>query len=101
MKQGEKDSFDWPIADVAVALDLTQNGACENASIVLGAAAPVPHRAKAAEAALVGRQVNGEAARIAGHAALAGAIPLTRNAYKLSIFEALVRRAVLAAAGGA
>jgi len=101
LKQGEKDSFDWPIADVAVALDLTPNGACKNASIVLGAAAPVPHRAKAAEAALVGRQVNGETARVAGHAALAGAVPLTRNAYKLPIFEALVRRAVLAAAGGA
>jgi xanthine dehydrogenase YagS FAD-binding subunit len=101
LKQGEKDSFDWPIADVAVALDLTPNGTCQNASIVLGAAAPVPHRAKAAEAALVGGQVNGETARVAGHAALAGAAPLTQNAYKLPIFEALVRRAVLAAAGGA
>ena len=101
LKQGEKDSFDWPIADVAVALDLTPNGTCQNASIVLGAAAPVPHRAKAAEAALVGGQVNGETARVAGHASLAGAAPLTQNAYKLPIFEALVRRAVLAAAGGA
>jgi xanthine dehydrogenase YagS FAD-binding subunit len=100
LKQGEKDSFDWPIADVAVALELTPNGTCRNASIVLGAAAPVPHRAKAAEAALAGRPVNGETARAAGHAALVGAVPLTRNAYKLPIFETLVRRAVLAAAGG-
>jgi len=100
LKQGEKDSFDWPIADVAVALDLTPNGTCRNASIILGAAAPVPHRAKAAEAALAGRPVNGETARAAGHAALVGAVPLTRNAYKLPIFETLVRRAVLAAAGG-
>ena len=58
-------------------------------------------RAKAAEAALVGRQVNGETARVAGHAALAGAVPLTRNTYKLPVFEVLVCRAVLAAAGGA
>jgi xanthine dehydrogenase YagS FAD-binding subunit len=100
LKQGEKDSFDWPIADVAVALNLTPNGTCQNASIVLGAAAPVPHRAKAAEAALSGRQVNGETARVAGHAAIVGAAPLTRNAYKLPIFETLVRRAVLAAARG-
>ena len=76
LKQGEKDSFDWPIADVAVALELTPNGTCRNASIVLGAAAPVPHRAKAAEAALAGRPVNGETARAAGHAALVGAVPL-------------------------
>ena len=101
LKQGEKDSFDWPIADVAVALDLTRNGVCKNASIVLGAAAPVPHRAKAAEAALVGKEVNGETAHVAGHAAVADAVPLTGNAFKLPIFEALVRRAVLAAKGGA
>jgi xanthine dehydrogenase YagS FAD-binding subunit len=100
LKQGEKDSFDWPIADVAVVLDLTPNGTCRNASIVLGAAAPVPHRAEAAEAALTGRPVNGETARLAGHAALVGAVPLTQNAYKLPIFETVVRRAVLAAAGG-
>jgi xanthine dehydrogenase YagS FAD-binding subunit len=99
LKQGETDSFDWPIADVAVALNLTPNGTCRNASIVFGAAAPVPHRAKAAEAALAGRPINGETARAAGHAALVGAVPLTRNAYKLPIFETLVRRAVLAAAG--
>ena len=100
LKQGEKDSFDWPIADVAVALELTPNGTCRNASIVLGAAAPVPHRAKAAEAALAGRPVNGETARAAGHAALVGAVPLLWNAYKLPIFETLVRRAVLAAVDG-
>ena len=34
-------------------------------------------------------------------AALAGAMPLSRNAYKLPIFEALVRRAVLNATNGA
>ena len=76
LKEGEKDSFDWPIADVGVALELTPNGTCRNASIVLGAAAPVPHGAKAAEAALAGRPVNGEMARAAGHAALVGAVPL-------------------------
>src|SRR5208337_1925748 len=50
--QGEKDSFDWPLADVAVALDFAADGPCRRAAIVLGAAAPVPHRAKAAEALL-------------------------------------------------
>jgi xanthine dehydrogenase YagS FAD-binding subunit len=65
---------------------------------VLGAAAPVPHRAKAAEAALIGAPVRDETARRAAHAALAGAVPLTKNAYKLPLFETLVRRAILAAA---
>ncbi len=55
LKQGEKDSFDWPIADVAALLDRDPAGLCRKVSIVLGAAAPVPHRAKAAEAALIGK----------------------------------------------
>ena len=98
LKQGEKDGFDWSIADVAVVLGLAADGVCESASIVLGAAAPVPHRATAAEAALIGVSVREEAARSAAHAALAGAVPLSKNAYKLPVFEALVRRAILAAA---
>lgn len=99
LKQGEKESFDWPLADVAVALDLT-GGVCRVASVILGAAAPVPLRASGAEKALVGRAVNEETARVAAKAAVTGATPLAQNAYKLPIFEALVRRAILAAAGG-
>jgi xanthine dehydrogenase YagS FAD-binding subunit len=101
IRQGEKDSFDWPIADVAVVLDLQADRICRSAAIVLGAAAPVPHRAKAAEAVLIGRSIDEDVARAAGRAALAGAAPLTRNAYKLPIFETLVRRAILAANGAA
>lgn len=97
-KQGEKDGFDWPIADVAVVLGLSSNGVCETASVVLGAAAPVPHRAGAAELVLIGKRVDEQAASDAGRAALTGASPLAKNAYKLPIFEALVRRAIVAAA---
>ena len=98
LKQGEKDSFDWPIADVAVLLDRDTAGICTKASIVLGSAAPVPHRAKAAEAILMGGPIKEPIARAAAQAAIAGAAPLFRNAYKLPIFETLVRRALLAAA---
>ncbi len=98
LKLGEKDSFDWPIADVAVLLDCDPDGVCRRASIVLGAAAPVPHRAKSAEAVLQRKPVDDQSARDAAHAALVGAAPLSRNAYKLPIFETLVRRAILAAA---
>lgn len=101
IKQGETDSFDWSIADVAVAVELAPNGSCRGAAIVLGAAAPVPHRAKAAEAMLVGKSIDEDLARAAARAALQGAAPLTKNAYKLPIFETLVRRAILTAAGGA
>lgn len=97
LKQGEKDSFDWPLADVAVALDLDQDSTCKRASIILGAAAPVPYRAKTAEAALVGRPINENSAKEAAHASLDGATPLAKNAYKLPLFDALVRRAILQA----
>ena len=101
LKQGEKEAFDWPIADVAAVLEIASDGVCRGASIVLGAAAPTPHRASAAEAALIGQPINDTTARAAGRAALAGAAPLTKNAYKLPIFETLVRRTILAAASQA
>lgn len=99
-KQGEKESFDWPVAEVAVALEM-DGRKVRKASVVLGAAAPVPWRASAAEAALMGRELDAATVRAAAKAALQGANPMTRNAYKLSIFEAVVRRTVLAAGGAA
>jgi xanthine dehydrogenase YagS FAD-binding subunit len=61
----------------------------------------VPHRAKATEAALLGHVIDESTARAAASAALMGASALTNNEYKLPIFETLVRRAILAAAGSA
>ena len=97
LKLSQKESFDWPLADVAVVLDVGADGICRRASIVLGAAAPVPHRAKTAEAALAGRRITDATARDAARAALEGATPLTQNTYKLALFETLVRRTVLQA----
>jgi xanthine dehydrogenase YagS FAD-binding subunit len=97
IKQGEKNSFDWPLADVAVVLDLNAGDACSRASIILGAAAPTPYRARAAETALVGKRIDASAATQAARAALVGATPLSKNAYKLPMFETLVRRAILKA----
>ena len=100
MKLGEKESFDWPLAEVAVVLQQAA-GKVSKASIILGAAAPVPLRAKAAEAALVGQALTEETARAAATAALRGATPLANNAYKLPIFEAVIRRTILAAGASA
>ena len=94
----EREAFDWPLAAVAVVVDLDAAGLCREASIVLGAAAPTPWRARQAEALLTGAIIHGETAEAAGEAALAGATPLAQNAYKLPLLATLVRRAVLAAA---
>jgi len=102
-KQGEKESFDWPIAEVAVVLQRQgqgKEGLVTRASVILGAAAPVPHRARAAEDALMGKAINEETARAAAKAALQGATPLAQNGYKLPVFEAVIRRTILRAAEG-
>ena len=101
LRQGELDSFDWPIADVAAVIDIDSDGICRRASVVLGAAAPVPYRVKGAESALTGKRISEDTARSAALAAVAGATPLSRNAYKLPVFEALVRRTILSAASRA
>jgi xanthine dehydrogenase YagS FAD-binding subunit len=98
MKQGEKESFDWPIADCVVVLDM--NGeTCKKASVILGAAAPVPYRAAGAEKALAGQRINADTARAAAQAAVNGATPLSLNGYKVPVFEAVVRRTILKAVG--
>lgn len=96
-KQGEKESFDWALADVAVVLEQA-GGKVSRASIILGAAAPVPWRAKAAEAVLVGKPVTEETAILAAQAAVQGAKPLQENGHKVPIFQAVVRRTILLAA---
>jgi xanthine dehydrogenase YagS FAD-binding subunit len=97
-KQGEKESFDWPIADVAVTLTM-QGARCSKASVVLGGAAPYPYRAQAAEAKLNNSEITEDTARAAAEAAMANATPLEKNAYKIPIFQAIIRRTILRAAG--
>lgn len=96
VRQGEK-QYDWPIAEVAVLLEM-DGDTCTKPSIVLGAAAPAPHRAIEAEKALKGQKITEELARHAAKSALRDARPLQMNEYKVPLFENLIRRTVLAAA---
>jgi xanthine dehydrogenase YagS FAD-binding subunit len=95
LKLGEKESFDWPLAEVAAAIEV-DGPRCVAASIVLGAAAPVPHRAPESEKALVGKNLNTETITAAAKASMQGATPLSGNSYKQTIFETQIRRALLA-----
>ena len=94
MKQGEMESHDWPVAEVAVALEMS-GGTVKSARIILGAAAAVPYRAKAAEAALIGKSLNEENARAAAKASMQGAEPMTHNGFKIPLFETIVRRTLM------
>jgi xanthine dehydrogenase YagS FAD-binding subunit len=97
-KYGEKESFDWAIADAGVVLEM-DGDICRRAVITMGAASPVVRRAPQAEAALAGKPINEENARAAGRVAVEGATPLSMNAYKLDLFPVAVYRTVLLAAG--
>jgi xanthine dehydrogenase YagS FAD-binding subunit len=96
-KQTERDSYDWPICDVAVVLDL-EGGIVRDAAIAVGWVAPTPRRGSAAEAVLRGATLTPDVARRAARAAVEGATPLPKNAYKVPILEAVVARTILAAA---
>ncbi|KAA3610922.1 MAG: xanthine dehydrogenase family protein subunit M [Calditrichaeota bacterium] len=97
-KQQEKQSFDWPIADVAVSLKL-KGKQCEDARIVLGSAAPIPWRVKAAEQVLQGKPISIKLAKQAADAAMKDAKPLSENAYKVAVFKAVIYRTICWAAG--
>ena len=97
-KYAEKESFDWPLADAGVVLQM-DGPLCREAAIVLGVAAPTPQHATAAEGALRGKELNEAVAREAGRLAVANATPLSNNGYKKALFETAVYRTVLLAAG--
>ena len=67
---------------------------------MLGAAAPVPRRAKEAEAALTGQKIDEKTTRAAAEAALKEATPLANNGYKVPLLRVVIARAILAAARG-
>jgi xanthine dehydrogenase YagS FAD-binding subunit len=97
-KYGEKESFDWPLADAGVVLEM-DGKTCRKAAIVLGVAAPTPIHAADAEAALRGKVIDESTAREAGRLAVANATPLSQNGYKVQLFQTAVYRTILLAAG--
>ena len=97
-KYGEKESFDWAIADAGVVLEMDGN-ICRRAVVTMGAASPVVRRSTQAEAMLAGKPISEETARAAGKAAMEGATPLSMNAYKVELFPVAIYRTILLAAG--
>ncbi len=88
-----RNAIDFPIAGAAVALHM-EGDTVRAARIVLGAAAPVPLRARRAERTLEGKTPGEAEAAESATAALEGAIPLANNAYKAHVLQALVKRAI-------
>ncbi len=96
----QKEALDWPLATASVALTM-RGTTVSKATIVLGHVAPTPWRAAEAEKAISGKPLTEAAAEEAGKAAVAGAQPLSENAYKVQLARVAVKRALLAASGRA
>ncbi len=86
----------WTHAVVSAAIVLEMDGAvCRSARIVLGGVAPIPWRVPDAERLLAGQRITPELAAQVGEAALAGATPLRKNAYKVPLTKAVIRRTLV------
>jgi aerobic carbon-monoxide dehydrogenase medium subunit len=101
LKHGRRKAMELATVGVAVTLTLAE-GICRQARIVLGAVAPTPIRARAAEAVLEGFPLDDERIEAAAQAAASEARPISdvRSSaeYRRDMVRTLAARAVRAAA---
>lgn len=86
-------SVDFAVVSAAM-LITWDDGICQDARIILGAVAPMPYRARAAEDVIRGRSPQA-LAEAAAEAALDQARPLGMNAYKIEIARTLIKRLLI------
>jgi len=94
----QKEALDWPLAAASVSLRM-KGSSIASARVVLGAVAPTPWAATAADQVLAGKSMTPDLADEAAKAALSGATPLSQNAYKVQLARVAVKRALLLASG--
>jgi xanthine dehydrogenase YagS FAD-binding subunit len=99
LKVMERAAWSFALASAAAQLAVRE-GRVEHARLVLGGVAPIPWRVAEAEALLLGQTLTPELAARAAERAVAGAQPLTHNAYKLTLARELAARALLQAVDG-
>jgi xanthine dehydrogenase YagS FAD-binding subunit len=87
--------LDWPYVTATVAF-AEKNGSISDSRVVLGHVAATPWSAASAAKALNGARLDESAASRCADAAVEGAKPLSKNAYKVQLVKAAVKRAVLA-----
>ena len=94
IKNVARESYDWSLGDVAVVMEVSGE-TCKSASIVLGAAAPVPYRSIQAQEAMEKKSINSQNAQAAAEAAMSVARPLSKNAHKVPLFKSIIKQAIL------
>jgi xanthine dehydrogenase YagS FAD-binding subunit len=90
----DREAWTHAVVSAAIVLEMDKD-VCRSARIVLGGVAPIPWRVPDAERVLAGQRITPEIAAKAGEIAVAEAKPLAKNAYKVPLTKAVVRRTVL------
>ena len=94
----DRQAWTHAVVSAAVVMEV-EDSVCNSASIVLGGVAPIPWRAREAEALVTGQPITAELARQAGEVAVSNAQPLAKNAYKVPMTSAVVERQILSLTG--
>jgi 4-hydroxybenzoyl-CoA reductase subunit beta len=93
-----RDSIDYPLAGVAVALDVDRNGVCREARVAITAVNPAPLLVKEASEWLVGQKYSLELIERMAHSAIRTGKPLTTSAstpvYRRDMVRLFTRRAL-------
>jgi xanthine dehydrogenase YagS FAD-binding subunit len=90
----DREAWTHAVVSAAIVLDMDKD-VCRSARIVLGGVAPIPWRVPDAEKVLAGQRITADVAAKAAETALAGANPLAKNAYKVPLTKAIVKRTAL------
>lgn len=94
VKVRDRQSYEFAVASVAVALDM-QGDVVNEVRIALGGVATAPWRAFEAEKQLQGKTLNETSATEAARAAFTGAVAQSHNAFKIKVGQAAIVRALL------
>ena len=98
-KRRVRNAIDFAIVSLASCFDV-QDGVVRDVKLVLGGVAPVPYALPAVEAYLKGKTLSAEVAKQAGELAMANAVAMGKNEYKLFMCKDVIYEAVMRAARG-
>ena len=90
----DREAWTHAVVSAAIVLEMDKN-VCRSARVVLGGVAPIPWRLPEVERMLAGQRITDKLAADAAAAAVSGARPLARNAYKVPLTKGVVRRTLL------
>lgn len=90
----DREAWTHAVVSAAIVLEMDQQ-VCRSARVVLGGVAPVPWRLPEVEQLLAGQRITDDLAVRAAAAAVSGARPLSKNAYKIPLTKGIVRRTLL------